>query len=148
MFLIFDGLPPSTNKLYTVARGRKILTTEGRRYKRKIAQEIAQCYPTHEGFTRDDAISLSIHLVLDIVTKSKNAKNRYKKWDVSNRIKVREDAVCESLGIDDSQILRLTVEKCQRYKDAKEQTIVTIAKLTNGTQQPSSDSSAESADSE
>lgn len=89
---------------------------------------IAQQNPGPTGFTKDDAFHLRIYLVFDIFTKTKGAKNRYKKWDVSNRVKVLEDAICESIGIDDSQIVHLEIEKKCRTGNQVEQTLVTLLK--------------------
>jgi Holliday junction resolvase RusA-like endonuclease len=47
----------------------------------------------------------------------KNAKNRYKTVDVSNRIKLLEDAIAEAGGFDDSQIFSLTVEKVESDRE-------------------------------
>jgi len=139
MFILqITGVPPSTNKLYTVIRGRKSLSRKGKKYKRKIAELVAQEYPIPLGFTRDDAFHLSIRLVFDIFTKTEGAKNRFIKWDVSNRVKALEDAVCESLGIDDSQILKIEIEKVCRAENETEQTIVALTKLPESTLQQNS----------
>ena len=125
--ITLSGLPPSTNKLYTVWRGRKILSTGGKRYKHAVATHIAQQFPTVAPFKNSDAFSLKISLEFDIFVRSKGAKSCYKRFDVSNRIKVLEDAICESFGIDDCQVLRLEIEKCPTM--GPERTVVTLRKL-------------------
>lgn len=111
LLLEVAGVPPSTNRLYFTRNGRRILSDEGKRYKRKIAVQMAQEFPTLRSFENSDAFSLEIELHMEVLTRSKGAKNRYKRFDVSNRVKVLEDALCESLGIDDCQVMTLKVSK-------------------------------------
>lgn len=49
---------------------------------------------------------------------------RIKKLDISNRIKSCEDCLCNSIGIDDSQIFRVVAEKC--VTDFDEQTVISL----------------------
>ena len=141
------GLPPSTNRLYINARGRRVLSSDGKKYKRKIAMQVAQEFPEVGPFENSDAFSLEIELCFEVLTRSKTAKNRYKRFDVSNRVKVLEDALCESLGIDDSQVMMLCVTKT--HTTDPEKTLVRLRKLSETcTPRASSDNSASTTASE
>ena len=140
LVLELPGLPPSTNQLYSNFRGRRVLSAEGKRYKRNVAMRVAKEFPAAGPWTNRDPFSLKITLHFDIHTRTKGAQNRYKKFDVSNRVKVLEDAVCESFGIDDRQVLHLEVIKCPTQ--GPERTVVTWRRLQDDTTPPSSDKSA------
>ena len=146
LVLEIPGLPPSTNQLYSNFRGRRVLSAQGKRYKRNVAMRVAKEFPTAGPFTVEDPFSLKIALHFDIHTRTKGAKNRYKKFDISNRVKVLEDAICESFGIDDRQVLHLEVIKCPT--EGPERTTVTLRKLQIDTKQPSSDNSVSTTGSE
>jgi Holliday junction resolvase RusA-like endonuclease len=146
LVLEISGLPPSTNQLYSNFHGKRVLSAGGKRYKRKIAMQVAQEFPAAGPFTNADPFSLKIVLHFDIHTRTKGAKNRYKKFDVSNRVKVLEDALCESFGIDDRQVLRLEIEKCPT--EGPERTAVTLRKLQRSTRLQSLGKSASTTDSE
>jgi Holliday junction resolvase RusA-like endonuclease len=133
--IALPGLPPSTNKLYENFRGGRRLSTEGKRYKHKIATYIAQEFPVLAPFKNSDAFSLKIRLEFDIFVRTKGAKSCYKRFDVSNRIKVLEDAICESFGIDDCQVLTLEIKKCPTK--GPERTVVMLRKLPPVTRPPS-----------
>ena len=109
---IFDSFPPSTNDLYAVIRGRKILTSKGRAYKNAIKYEVAK-----KGIMTPMDIMKKYEFYYKLIApdwkvkKWPNATLKYRKFDLSNRIKCLEDAICESLGIDDSQIFKIMMEK-------------------------------------
>ena len=140
------GVPPSTNRLYFTRNGRRRLSDEGKRYKRKIAMKVAKEFPCVGPFENSDAFSLTIELHMEVLTRSKGAKNRYKRFDVSNRVKVLEDAICESLGIDDSQVMELRI--CKMHTTDPERTVVTLRRLPSSTPSQNSDSSASTSGSE
>jgi len=56
----------------------------------------------------------------NVETKSwlkKKSATRFRKIDISNRVKVLEDGVSESLGIDDSQFMNILLTKNETDKD-------------------------------
>lgn len=113
-------LPPSVNRMFTVRNGRKVLSTEARRYKNKVKLELTKQLLTYKPLGHNTPIDLYIDFVFhDMHNKGfpKTAKTKFKKKDVSNKIKILEDVLCEVLDIDDSQVVRLEVHKWQGKKD-------------------------------
>ena len=110
-------LPPSVNKIYkSIGKGRRALTTEGKAYKRSIIDSLIPEIVNYPSFKENQPLSLSITLHLEaLVNKGwpKKTKKRYKRIDVSNRIKLLEDALFECLGIDDCNVISLTINKVQ-----------------------------------
>ena len=110
--------PPSVNQAYATTRsGRRLLTSEGKLFKQSIRDIIGQKYAvlTPE-LARIGEVPLSLTITLYTQTENKGwsqgkAKNRYKRVDVSNRVKLLEDAVFESLDVDDSLVFSLHVYK-------------------------------------
>jgi len=92
-----------------------VLTTKGKRFKTEVKTHIVR---HHQSVLRSMSkdVSYEILFVLHdehdrIFTKTEKAKSRYKKYDVSNRVKLLEDAVCEALGYDDCQNFTVSVAK-------------------------------------
>ena len=52
----------------------------------------------------------TLHLVFRTRLYNKTNSNQ-RRWDVSNHLKLIEDALCEAVSIDDRQIIRLIAEK-------------------------------------
>jgi len=109
--------PPSTNKLFTVARNRKILSAEGRAYHNYIRFIVAQAMPPP--VRRDIAYAFQMQLYRKDWT-NKNwpkTKEKFKRFDLSNRIKCVEDGIVAALDMDDSQFFHMEHEKI--YGDPK-----------------------------
>tara|TARA_Y100000816_G_C26007558_1_gene526634 strand:- start:580 stop:1059 length:480 start_codon:yes stop_codon:yes gene_type:complete len=112
-------MPPSVNKAYmSIGRGRRALSIEGKTYKRSVIDSLIPHVASDKiltSFVKPDLpLSLHIHLFFkDIENKGwpKKAKTRYKRLDVSNRIKLLEDALFECLGVDDCNVFEVTVVK-------------------------------------
>lgn len=112
--------PPSVNKAYATTRsGRRLLTSEGKLFKQSVRDIIGQKYAvaTPE-LSRIGTVPLELTITLYTATENKGwlqgkAKNRYKRVDVSNRVKLLEDAVFESLDSDDCLVFSLHVHKVQ-----------------------------------
>lgn len=110
-------LPPSSNKIHIVPRGRKrlILSQAAKNFK-------ADCYGALKGF-EPVRFGLDDELVLDITFylkefknkgwKTGKAKRKYRRRDVSNMLKLVEDTISLYLGIDDSQFLDIMARKRQ-----------------------------------
>jgi Holliday junction resolvase RusA-like endonuclease len=92
-------LPPSLNNVYTNGRGhgRRVLTSEGRNYKAEVAKLLLGRQPLPSGAR----IGLSLRFWF---------KNK-QRTDISNRVKLLEDALSEALGFDDCCVDRLLVER-------------------------------------
>ena len=98
-------LPPSVNHAYFQKGNRRILTAKGRKFKVEVKTYIArQCPEALDFFNQQDPYTVIFNLVFESVyTKGKTAQSRYKKIDVSNRVKLLEDALTDACGHDDSQ---------------------------------------------
>jgi Holliday junction resolvase RusA-like endonuclease len=124
--LYVPSLPPSVNAAYFTTAKRKgkvtipirVLTPEGKRYKAETKGYIAQHYPSElKFFQPNKPLCLLIKFTfegfdsLHNKTWPKEAKSRYKKLDVSNRLKIFEDAVSAATGLDDSQNFMVSIVK-------------------------------------
>lgn len=110
-------MPPSVNKLYYVRNGRKALSAEGRALKEQMRTIVSLASATNAAAADIDNTPLTLHLAFffpEIENRGwsqKKATARYKRVDVSNRVKLVEDAVCEALGIDDSAFMFVHLSK-------------------------------------
>lgn len=115
-----SGLPPSLNHAYYTMVQRKggkniplrVLTTEGKKYKIAIKTELASKHQDVLGFFKPDRPYCLVvkFFMKDLSTKTwaeGKAQSRYKKVDVSNRLKLFEDALTDACGHDDSQHFRI-----------------------------------------
>ena len=100
-------LPPSVNKLFTTVRDprsgviKRVLTQQARRIRRLVMAMIdRQLNPT-------GLYELQIDIFMSCYTK----KGKVRRVDLSNRVKFIEDCVCSALGIDDSHIFRVVLNK-------------------------------------
>jgi Holliday junction resolvase RusA-like endonuclease len=99
MLTLTAPIPPSLNNAYTNGRGhgRRVLTKEGRDYKEYVASSLLGTQPLPDGAR----IGLAIQLWFP--TKRRR--------DISNWVKLLEDALSEALGFDDCAVDRLLVER-------------------------------------
>jgi Holliday junction resolvase RusA-like endonuclease len=109
-------MPPSVNKAYVSLRNRRILSTEGKLYKQAVRDKIGEQYaltplPNLENTPLELSIELTFTDVENAGWSKGKAKNRYKRIDVSNRVKLLEDALFETLDVDDSLVFSLHVTK-------------------------------------
>jgi hypothetical protein len=111
LHIIYPEIPPTSNKIYF--RGT-ILRKEAREYAERFAHFVAVNHlPQIMTMNPDGLFMLSLHFYFDNVLNetwnnpevkpSKRAKTRYKRMDLSNRIKLIEDCVRDAISIDDSQ---------------------------------------------
>lgn len=101
-------VPPSLNNAYTRGHGhgRRVLTAEGREYKATVAALLLYRARTSGGFElaigrKDARIGLAIRLYFP---------NRQRR-DISNCVKLLEDALAETLCFDDCRVDRLLIER-------------------------------------
>jgi Holliday junction resolvase RusA-like endonuclease len=104
-------VPISSNQAYANVRGRRTLTKKGKAYKNETKAYIARNFPEALKFFKPNVpyvllIEFTFH-GRDVLYSKEwpdgRAKNRYKKLDVSNRVKLFEDALADATGLDDSQ---------------------------------------------
>ena len=120
------SMPMTVNKAYANIKGRKVLSKEGKIYKSRVTSTLAKELALCSGIF-DDLIIPNTPLYMSIslffsTTENKGwpnkAKSRYKRVDVSNRVKLLEDATFDALGVDDSAVFSLTVSKQDRPEDS------------------------------
>lgn len=124
--LTIPGLPPSINDAYidiAKRKGRKvvamrILSPKAKKYKRETSAYLVQCYPTELMFFQANipygiAVQFAFIELENKTFATGGAKNRYKRVDVSNRLKIVEDVLAEASNIDDSQHLTAIIDKCK-----------------------------------
>lgn len=120
IYLEVPGVPLSVNAAYTKKRGSgaRILTEEGRRYKKETTNYIVRAYPTKlRYFEHNVPYQLLVYFTfgnhVELLNKGypEEVKSRYKKNDVTNRMKLFEDALCDATGTDDSQHWNVTLVK-------------------------------------
>lgn len=116
----YPELPPTSNKIYF--RGTT-LTQKARDYAEKFSHHMRQhlhiinemdphaIYALHLRFFFDKLVNESYNN-MDLPP-SRRAKSRYKRIDLSNRIKLLEDCVRDALAIDDAQTFCASQEKHQ-----------------------------------
>lgn len=127
-------LSPTINHVYMhVKKGKvtlRVLTAEGRKFKKEAEALLTKTYPMQLAKMRKD-VPYSMFFkftVTDLVNKgwAKGETARYKRHDVSNRIKVLEDVIVEVTGVDDANYMTVA---CQKVQGAVEQTDIYIWNL-------------------
>lgn len=110
--LELPSIPPSTNNAYVnLPRGGRTLGPVGRAYKTETTTFLARNYPEElRKLLPDVPYFLYVRVYLPAI-ENKSGKTRYKKVDVSNRLKLFEDCLKDAGGIDDSQFLMVLQEK-------------------------------------
>jgi hypothetical protein len=129
--------PPSANNAYFTKMSRpkgapkgtkavpiRVLTNEGRKFKREFKTWLARYHPEALKFFSSKSGEFSIVVVLHFealynIGWPKRAKTRHKKIDASNHLKILEDALVEACGHDDSQHIGVSAVKCEA-KDGEE----------------------------
>jgi Holliday junction resolvase RusA-like endonuclease len=117
--MVYPILPPTSNKLYF--RGT-ILTKVAREYAESFSMHASREYLADINKLNPRALyAVHLHFYFETVINesynnpkvpaSKRAKSRYKKFDLTNRIKLLEDCVRDALAIDDCQTFVAAQEK-------------------------------------
>ena len=127
LFISFPVVPPTSNRLYF--HGTK-LTQVARDYAEAFAKYAAQNHLHQISQMNPDGI-FAVHLRFyfeslenetwnDLSIKpSRRAKTRFKKIDLTNRIKLLEDCIRDALDIDDSHTFAGSQEKHQDPKNPR-----------------------------
>lgn len=127
-------IPPTSNKLYF--RGTQ-LTATARQYAESFSQYVAQRYGA-EILELDTQAIYALHLRFYMhglinpsfgnpkIAPSRRAKTRYKRIDLSNRIKLLEDCVRDAIDIDDSQTFAASQEKHQVPESEPERVVILV----------------------
>lgn len=124
--VLTDPKPISINEAYTVARGRQILTNDGRRFKDALKFATSRAttgwgVASHAVYELAGWVDFSITMYLARIyneswkpgsrTEKGTPRNPYQKIDASNYIKLLEDAVVMGCGIDDANHMDIHIYK-------------------------------------
>lgn len=127
IYFEIPSIPPSSNTAYANIRGtnKRVLTTEGKAYKRVTIAHLIREYPKEMKFFEDknQPYLMLIRFWLEHVqnkTWSMSDVARYKKIDTGNRLKLFEDALKEAAAVDDSQNITLILQKFEGFPERTE----------------------------
>jgi Holliday junction resolvase RusA-like endonuclease len=125
--VVYPELPPTSNKIYF---NGTILRREAREWAERFAHFFAKNY-LHITSDMDAGALYAVHLHFYFKTvinesynnasfaPSRRAKTRYKKFDLTNRVKLLEDCIRDAIGIDDSQTFVASQEKHMDSRDPR-----------------------------
>jgi Holliday junction resolvase RusA-like endonuclease len=105
--------PPSTNKMYVHTYHGPVLSGHTKQFREVALAELSkQEIPKLD---RNVQYMLDLTLYMQVLNKTypAEAKSKFKKKDISNKVKVLEDVVCACLGIDDSQFVEVRARKVE-----------------------------------
>jgi Holliday junction resolvase RusA-like endonuclease len=105
--------PPQANHVYTVARGRKILSSQGRAYKQAVAV-IA-------------ALSRGARLIEEPVEVNVKIYRPRRAGDLDNTLKVLLDSLTGCIWKDDKQVVRIVAERFDDKANPRAEVTVTAA---------------------
>jgi Holliday junction resolvase RusA-like endonuclease len=130
---------PSTNGAYTNhPKLGRILTRKGRDFLNEthLALTAQMLYERWPSAPTDLPLRVTyVFHMTGLITKGwpKQAQNRYKRVDLSNRIKLVEDAVMRALGCDDAQVFELHLRKVPSEEDTIDITVEIMEEHEVGT---------------
>lgn len=102
-------VPPSINHQYATVRGRRVLSSAGRAYKDHVSQQIWLTLtqsPHKQALMqrlRTGSLALSIRFYFTSPLRR----------DVDGGLKIAQDALCESIGLNDNRIVETHLYKHQ-----------------------------------
>lgn len=138
--ITYPVIPPTSNKLYFKGT---MLTAVARKY----AEDFSKFMMQNHGadileMDRDSVYALHLRFYFTSLQNarwndpkcppSKRPKSRYKRLDLSNRIKLLEDCVRDALDIDDSQTFAASQEKHQCAQGEPERVDIIIQRVEPG----------------
>lgn len=120
------AMPPTSNNIYTSSGGKRIKTREARAWQNRAVRELMRQSKLgiQDEFDPNRMYWLDLHFFFEAVVNKgwderwqrgtkqgqRKAETKWKKIDLSNRIKLLEDTVRNAVGVDDSAtfVLHLT----------------------------------------
>lgn len=106
MIIEVPFIPPTINTAYgRNKQGRRYLSEAGKQYKSIVK---ARCFKW-----RSHVIQVPYELEIEIHKPWYTKKGTIRKEDISNRIKIAEDALMEGLGLDDCFIFKVSAKKVE-----------------------------------
>ncbi|MBE7492399.1 MAG: RusA family crossover junction endodeoxyribonuclease [Planctomycetes bacterium] len=126
---VLPFLPPSVNRLFATVRDRatgalrRVLTAEARRIRRLILALV-------QGNADPDRL---YELRIDVHLRAFCADGSVRRVDLTNRVKFLEDCLCGALGIDDSRIFRVVLNKVHADEEQTRIELHTLAEPSGPT---------------
>lgn len=95
-------MPPSINSQYSTVQGRRVLSTEARRWKKLAHKELAGIFPpAFQEQARTGYLALFIDWFFETPLRR----------DLDGGLKITQDAICEALGVDDNRVVDIHLVK-------------------------------------
>ena len=96
-------LPPGVNNQYVTVNGRRVLSKEARRWKTQATQLLARLAlpPSFSATLRDGYLALFIDFYFETPLRR----------DLDGGLKIAQDVICQSLGIDDRRVVDIHLVK-------------------------------------
>jgi Holliday junction resolvase RusA-like endonuclease len=119
IWILLKGLPPSANHAYfNLPSGGRTLSSKGKKYITETKVELARQHPQAMRFFKKNVPYLLLFRFRLESLENKGwgkgkVESRYKRIDVSNRVKLLEDVLKDAGGIDDSQNITIILDKQQ-----------------------------------
>lgn len=118
IYLWLDGVPPSANHAYINMKHGRTLSKEGKKYIAETKTGLVERFGKElRIFKPDKPYLIFFRFFFPAVENAGwftgNAETRYKRIDVTNRVKLLEDCLKSAGGIDDSQHIRVVLDKQQ-----------------------------------
>jgi len=131
LHMVIPFLPPSSNKIYIQRRqGGKALSKDSRYFLEKFKTEVVPKYLPRMQVIPENETIFEVEFLFFFETLINKgfavgkAKTRYKRIDVSNRVKLLEDALKDVLAVDDSLFFRSTNEKLMSPGNARVEIVI------------------------
>lgn len=100
-------IPPTINRQYATVQGRRILSSEGRKYKAQVAQLLLLALSRHP-----HKHDLLLQLTTQFLTLSVSFYfSSFLRRDLDGGLKITQDALCQALGINDNRIVEIHLFK-------------------------------------
>jgi crossover junction endodeoxyribonuclease RusA len=94
-------LPPGINQQYATVNGRRVLSRDSRRYKKKVRKSIRRLRAN--GVISDALVAAlreaHVGLFIDFYFETPHRR------DLDGGLKVTQDAICEALGVNDNRVV-------------------------------------------
>jgi len=139
---VLHQLPPSVNKLYTLATKKtktgkiiafKRLSDEAQKYITWASTELGKSWAFQHKLDPNRPHSLTLKFFLPKVEHAgwpAKAKSRFVKRDVTNLIKILEDIIAKASGVDDSATFELDIQK--RLSEDSPRVEISLRELPKG----------------
>lgn len=111
-------LPPSTNNAYINTKRGRVLSPEARQW--LAATGLIMRSQMHG---QPAVLGSALGIIISLMGNWKTKAGQWRKTDLSNRVKLVEDAAMKVLGLDDSAVVSMTIRK---VASAVDKTVISI----------------------